>query len=139
MGGICLNGHSIVYQQADKVDANSVAGFLCELRKKHSEKCKINVIWDRAGYHRDKAIQEFAKGLGIVLHYLPPYSPNLNPIERLWKLMHERVTYNRYYATFKEFTEATLTFLKTIGRQKTILRNRITDNFHVMHSPLFAS
>lgn len=139
IGGICLHGHRIVYQQADKVDANSIARFLCKLRNKHPEKCKIHVIWDRAGYHRDKAIQEFAKGLAIELHYLPPYSPNLNPVERLWKLMHERVTYNQYYATFKEFTEATLNFFKTIRREKIILHNRITDNFHVLHSPLFAS
>ena len=139
MGGICLTGHRLVYQQADKVDANSIAGFLCQLRKKHSEKHKVHIIWDRAGYHRDKSVQEFAKGLAIELHYLPPYSPNLNPIERLWQLMHERVTYNRYYATFKEVSAATLSFFKTIGREKTVLRNRITDNFHVLHSPLFAS
>lgn len=138
MGGICLNGHHIVYQQADQVNADSIAEFLCELRSKHPEKCKIHIIWDRAGYHRDQAIQEFAKNLAIKLHYLPPYSPNLNPIERLWKLMHERVTYNRYYATFKEFTQATLNFFKKVGRQKLTLRNRITDNFHVLHSPLFA-
>ena len=139
IGGICLTGHRFIYQQADTVDADSIARFLCELRRKNPGKHKIHVIWDRAGYHRDKEIQIFAKGLAIELHYLPPYSPNLNPIERLWKLMHERITYNRYYGTFAEFTAATVNFLKTIGRQKTILRNRITDNFQVLHSPLFAS
>jgi transposase len=139
IGGICLDGHRFVYQQADKVDADSIAAFLCELRRKNPGKHKIHLIWDRAGYHRDKGIQEFANSLAIELHYLPPYSPNLNPIERLWKIMHERVTYNRYYATFTEFTEATLKFFKTIGRQKIILRKRITDNFHVLHSPLFAA
>jgi transposase len=138
-GGICLTGHRFVYQQSDKVDADSIAGFLCELRRQNPGKHKIHVLWDRAGYHRDKEIRIFAKSLAIKLHYLPPYSPNLNPIERLWKLMHERVTYNRYYATLTEFTEATLNFFKTIGRQKKILRNRITDNFHVLQSPLFAS
>lgn len=138
MGGICLNGHRIVYQQVDQVNANSIAGFLCELRNKHPGKCKIHVIWDRVGYHRDQTVQEFAKSLAIKLLYLPPYSPNLNPIERLWKLMHENLTYNRHYATFKEFTEATLKFFKTIEKQKTALKNRITDNFHVLHSPLFA-
>lgn len=99
IGGICLNGHHFIYQQADKVDADSMAAFLGELRRKNPEKHKIYLIQDRAGYHRDKDIQEFAKNLAIELHYLPPYSPNLNPIERLWKIMHERVTYNRYYAT----------------------------------------
>ena len=139
IGGICLDGHRFVYQQADKVDADSIALFLVELRKRHPEKCIIHLIWDNAGYHTDKSIQAFAKGLAIKLHYLPPYSPNLNPIERLWKLMHESVRYNKYYASFSEFTDATIGFFKSIGRKKSILSSRITDNFQVLHSPIIAS
>lgn len=138
MGGICLNGHRFIYKQAKQVNADAIASFLSELRKQHTGRCKIHLIWDRAGYHRDRGIQQFAKDLGITLHYLPPYSPNLNPIERLWKILHEEVTYNRYYETFSEFSEATIKFLKNIGRRKLLLRSRITDNFHVLHSPLFA-
>lgn len=139
MGGICLNGHRFFYQQADKIDADSIALFLVKLRKRHPEKCIIHLIWDNAGYHRDAAIQKFAKALAIKIHYLPPYSPNLNPIERMWKLMRESVMYNKYYASFVEFTEATISFFKNIGRKKSILRARITDNFQVLHSLIFAS
>jgi hypothetical protein len=39
-------------------------------------------------------VHAFAKELGMRLHYLPPYSPNLNPVERMWKLMHENIRYN---------------------------------------------
>lgn len=136
IGGICLNGHRFIYQQADKVDASAIASFLVKLRQLNSGKYVIHVIWDNAGYHRDEGIQKFAKHLGIKLHYLPPYSPNLNPIERLWKILHEEVRYNRYYGTFADFTSATLHFLKTIGRKKIILRKRITDNFQILHSPI---
>ena len=139
MGGICLDGHRFFYQQANEVDADSIALFLVELRKRHPEKCFIHLIWDNAGYHRDESIQAFAKGLAIKLHYLPPYSPNLNPIERLWKIMHESVRYNKYYGSFSEFTDATIGFFKGIGRKKSILRSRITDNFQVIHSPILAS
>lgn len=139
IGGICLNGHRFFYQQVDKIDADNIALFLAELRRRHPEKCVIHLIWDNAGYHRDQSIKEFAKGLAIKLHYLPPYSPNLNPIERLWKLMHESVTYNKYYEKFSEFNDATVGFFKSIGRKKCILRSRITDNFQILHSPLFAS
>jgi transposase len=83
IGGICLDGHRLVYEQADKVDANSIAAFLCKLRKLNPGKHNIHLIWDRAGYHRDGGIQAFAKSLAIKLHYLPPYSPNLNPIARV--------------------------------------------------------
>jgi transposase len=139
MGGICLNGHRFIYKQADQVNADAIASFLSKLRKQHPGRHKIHLIWDRAGYHRDRSVQQFAKDLGIELHYLPPYSPNLNPIERLWKIMHEQVTYNRYYETFAEFSQATIGFLKAIGRRKLLLRSRITDNFHILNSPLFAS
>lgn len=137
--GICLNGHRIVCRQADRVNADSTAAFLVTLRKRHPEKCKIHVIWDNAGYHHDKRIKAFAKALAIELHYLPPYSPNLNPTERLWKLMHESVTYNKYYEKFTEFNQAILRFLKTIGRKKQLLRSRINDNFQQLHPPNFAS
>lgn len=139
IGGICLNGHRFVYQQTDNVDAYSIASFLLELRRANPGKYFIHVIWDNAGYHRDAEIKAFAKGLAIKLHYLPPYSPNLNPIERVWKIMHEHVTYNKYYESFSDFTDATINFFKTIGRKKNILRSRITDNFQVLHSPQFAS
>lgn len=139
IGGICLDGHRIIYQQTDKVDAYSIAGFLCQLRKRHPGKHKINIIWDNAGYHSDAALKEFAKSLAIEVHYLPPYSPNLNPIERLWKMMHEKVSANKYYENLFDFTEATLNFFRNIGKNKSLLRSRITDNFQILHSPVFAS
>jgi transposase len=136
IGGISLNGHRFIYEQANKVDAPAIASFLAKLRRLHPAKHVIHVIWDNAGYHRDKEIQKFANDLAIKLHYLPPYSPNLNPIERLWGILHEEVRYNKYYGTFSEFTASTIHFLKTIGRKKSILRKRVTDNFQILHSPI---
>ncbi len=139
IGGICLNGHRFTYQQAGSVNASAICDFLWKLRKTNPGKFNVHVIWDNARYHRNAEVKIFARELGIKLHYLPPYSPNLNPAERVWKLMHESVRYNRYYGKFSEFTEATLGFFKGIGRKKCILRERITDNFQILNSPLFAS
>lgn len=139
IGGICLKGHRLTIHQVDKVNARTFCDFLWKLRQANPEKYYLHVILDNARPHRSDEVYAFAKALGIKLHYLPPYSPNLNPIERVWKLMHESVRYNTYYGKFSEFTEATLGFFKSIGRKKTILRERITDNFQVLHSPLFAS
>lgn len=138
IGGICLDGHRFIYHQVDKIEAYSVCEFLWKLRKDNPGKFYVHVILDNAGPHKDEGVQAFAKELGIKLHYLPPYSPNLNPIERVWKLLHEDVRYNKYYSTILEFTDATLGFLKSIGRKKKILRERITDNFQILHSPMFA-
>lgn len=139
IGGINLTGHKFHFEIVDKVEADTIALFLSQLRKKHSDKPIIHVIWDNAGYHRDIRIQDFSEALGIKLHYLPPYSPNLNPIERLWKVMHEHVTYNQYYKKFQDFKFSVVRFLKTIGRKKKLLKSRITDNFNLLQSPMFAS
>src|ERR1700678_93939 len=139
IGGISLNGHRFTYQQVDKVNAYTICGFLWKLRQTNPGKYRIHVILDNAGYHRNDEVKEFAKELGIKLHYLPPYSPNLNPVERVWKLMHEAVRYNQYYGKFSEFADAALGFFKGIGRKKCILRKRITDNFQILNSPLFES
>ncbi|CAK2111697.1 transposase [Vibrio crassostreae] len=51
---------------------------------------KIHIISDEAGYHRSDLVRDAAFVLNIELHYLPLYSPNINPIERLWKVMNEK-------------------------------------------------
>ncbi|AGI74779.1 putative transposase (plasmid) [Octadecabacter arcticus 238] len=69
----------------------------------------------------------------IHLIQLPPYCPHLNPIERLWAVMHQHVTHNRAYPTQKLFTEAILKFLrKIIPEQWHNFRNQVTDNFHII-------
>jgi transposase len=54
----------------------------------------------------------------IHLIQLPPYCPHLNPIERLWAVMHQHVTHNRHYPTRKQFADAILAFFReTIPRE----------------------
>jgi transposase len=74
----------------------------------------------------------------FVLHILPPYSPNLNPIERVWKLMNERIRNNEIFSTFKKFKDAVIGFFKDEWDKITIdeLRSRINDNFEEL-KPLF--
>ena len=49
---------------------------------------------------------ELAKKLNMELMFLPPYSPNLNLIERLWKLVKKECLYSEYYETFNDFKGA---------------------------------
>lgn len=139
IGGINLSNHQIVYNMVDTVNIDSIEKFLYNLRKNHNPSLRLHLVWDNAGYHRAEKIVDIAKKLNIKLHYLPPYSPNLNPIERLWKIMHEYVTYNQYYEKFRYFRDAILNFFKTIGRKKRLLRARINDNFNLLQAPNLAS
>ena len=89
-----------------------------------------------------KAVTEYLKTAKIQLHFLPPYSPNLNPIERLWKWMKERVIYNTYYREFEDFRSAVFGFfstLATLGTNSILgqdFRSRVRDKFRPIHAPV---
>lgn len=129
IGAINLDNHQVEYSQVDWVNAESIKAFLEQIMTANPGVKKIHLIWDNAGYHKSKEIKGFVENTKITLHYLPAYSPNLNPIERLWKIMHEQVTYNRYYEKFSDFTEGILSFFKNIKKFHPIIQSRINDNF----------
>ncbi|KKM62387.1 hypothetical protein LCGC14_1522190 [marine sediment metagenome] len=69
----------------------------------------------------------------IHLIQLPPYCPHLNPIERLWAVLHQYVTHNRYYPNQKQFADAILAFMReTIPQEWTKFRDKVSDNFRVI-------
>ncbi len=90
IGAIDLdNIEAAVFGQFDTVNSEAVTEFFKKVRDNYSPMNVIHMVLDGAGYHRSQEVVKEAEELGIKLHYLPPYSPNLNPIERLWKVMNE--------------------------------------------------
>ena len=86
--------------------AESIIQHLQLLRDAHGEKGTIYFILDQAPYHRAEVVAREAEKLNVILKFLPTYSPNLNPIERLWKVMNENVRNNRLYKTPKTLNRA---------------------------------
>jgi transposase len=66
----------------------------------------VTLVLDNARYQRNKVVQALAAELGIVLLFLPSYSPNLNLIERLWRFIKRKAAYGRYHPTFADFRGA---------------------------------
>ncbi len=82
---------------------------VCELLKKLAElklAIPITLVLDNPRYQNCKIVQNLAEELGIELLYLPPYSPNLNLIERLWKFVKKKCLYAKYYEDFSQFSSA---------------------------------
>ena len=133
VGAIQL-GHlsEAITSQYETINAESIMSFMDKIREKYDTKT-IHLILDQSGYHRSLLLPEYASKLNIKLHFLPPYSPNLNPIERLWKVMNEKVRNNRFFKGAKDFKEAINLFfdniLPSIGND---LDGRINDNFQLL-------
>jgi len=117
------------------VDAVSTISLLSAIEKLYPKKRKIHVFLDNARYHHAKMVQEWMKRpeCRIVLHFVPTYCPHLNPIERLWGLMHKHVTHNRCYAKFGNFCLEMLTFLREeVPKNWQKYCDSVTDNFRII-------
>ena len=64
----------------------------------------IYLFLDNARYQRCKLVQKYAKAIGVNLVFLPPYSPNLNLIERFWKLVKKELG-SAYFSNFSDFSK----------------------------------
>jgi transposase len=74
---------------------------------------KIYIILDNARYYHSEVVKNLLKEHPrIVLKFLPPYSPNLNIIERFWKILKQKVVYNKFYLKFDDYRIKVLEFLE---------------------------
>jgi transposase len=93
-------------------------------KERHSE---VVLLIDNAPWHAGRVIEEaLGENPHLRLKRLPSYSPQLNPIERLWKALRRRATHNRLFDTLadlKRSLRASLCYFQTMrGRVKTLLR-----------------
>jgi len=130
-GAIDIDTMETVVSFNAKLNKESTLDFLEQLRKKRP-KGWIYLVLDNAGYYNSDDVREYATAMGIVLLFLPPYSPNLNLIERLWKYFKKIALYNRYFETFEAFTKACKDFFKNIRFHKSALTSLLAENFEVI-------
>lgn len=107
---------------------------VCELLKKldTNTTLPITLVLDNARYQRCKLVTSLAAELNIELLFLPPYSPNLNLIERLWKLVKKECLYSKYYDNFFMFSNAIKTFLDNMRQtHQQKLDSLLTLNFQM--------
>ena len=104
-GAMGINGQLITYQN-EKFDAESFRIFMEKLllhtvvgHTKEGKRKKILLVLDNARYHHAKILQPWLERMSdlLELFFLPPYSPDLNAIEMLWKKTRRNVTHNRFF------------------------------------------
>ncbi len=105
-GALNLKTGQLVNQEAPTFSAQTFGDFIRYLLQ--STQGKIFLILDNARWHRSKELKEFfeANQPRLIFIFLPPYSPELNPIERVWRITRRKVTHNRYFPSTEDLRVA---------------------------------
>lgn len=102
------DGKFLFRRETDRFNAITFWNFLRALQGMSRRKGRrVVVITDNAKYHHALLHKDWRErhAANFALDYLPPYSPELNPIERVWKLTRRRCLHNRYFARLEEVIE----------------------------------
>jgi transposase len=134
-GAINLETGQTSMLDVPSVDRISTIRLLMAIAAAYPKKRLIHVFLDNARYHHANQVKAWLAepGCRIRLHFIPAYCPHLNPIERLWGLMHKKVTHNRSHNKFADFTQAVLSFLRDdVPQNWRTLCDHVSDNFRII-------
>ena len=130
-GAINAETYEITIIESDTVDADSTINLLSAIDQKYPCASAIKVILDNARYHYSKKVKEYVATSRIDLVFLPSYSPNLNLIERLWKLFKKKVLYNTYYENINAFRKGCIKFFRNIDDCRVEISTLMKAEFHL--------
>lgn len=131
-GALDIDNMELTINEGDSVNAQSTIELFQQLEKKYPESKRIVIICDNAAYYRSNLVREYIRDSRITLKFLPPYSPNLNLIERLWRFMNKKVRDNKYYEKFSDFKNALFGFFKNLHLYKNDLKRLLVKKFHII-------
>ncbi len=131
-GALNPRNHDVTFREDKSINAESTIKLFGQLEGRYPNAPNIYCIADNAKYYRNKAVKAYLETSRIRLIFLPPYSPNLNLIERLWKHLKKKRCNNKYYEKFADFKTAILSFLENIGDEEAELCTLLTENFRVI-------
>lgn len=104
---------------------------LKNIRETYNDDKEIVIIMDNAAYNRSYLVQEYAKELNIKIIYLPPYSPNLNLIERIWKFLKSKLK-NKYIEKYEDFKLWINDFCKNFSKYKNEVKKLISNKIQII-------
>ena len=131
-----LNAHAptqVHLDETDCVNAQSAQRLYEKILAAHPEG-PVYVVCDNARYYKNKALTAWLADKRLVQVFLPPYSPNLNLIERLWKFLRQKIIDTAFYRTKGQFKTAVLDFFDRLPEYGQDLASRMSLKFHVLDS-----
>lgn len=123
-GAVSLSSGKFVHSMCETFDAVTFETFLKTLLRHRSRDTRMVLVLDNARYHHAVLLKPLLRKYRAVLTllFLPPYSPQLAPIERVWKLARRLATHNRFFATLDDVLTAVSTCFDRWKRPNAVLR-----------------
>lgn len=131
-----LNAHApsqVYFDETNCVNAQSTQRLYEQLLAAHPQG-PVYVVCDNARYYKNKVLTAWLAGTRLVQVFLPPYSPNLNLIERLWKYLRQKIINTAFYRTKGQFKTAVLNFFHRLPEFGQDLASLLTLKFHLLDS-----
>lgn len=134
LGVLDLKNFSIITTLTEKkCSTERIVEFVQKIKKKYPNQ-DIVIILDNAQYNHANYTTVYAELSNIELFFLPPYSPNLNIIERLWKFSKKKLVHNVHYEKFEQFNDKVYEFFDNLGKYRKELKCILNKKFQIIHT-----
>jgi putative transposase len=122
---VWATGSLLVSEPQQRTNSNLFLTHLDDLRRRLRGYTRIHVICDNASFHKSLHVKKYlgAWNHRIQIHFLPAYSPETNPIERVWWHLHETITRNHRCATMEELASLACEWLASNNNHYADMRN----------------
>ena len=117
-GSFNLKTGNLISSFHDRGNAEATIEHLKKVRASYSENIPLAFFIDNASWHKTIAVQEYCEQNKISLLFLPPYSPEFNPIERVWSFLKSKIR-QRFFRTAKIFKNFVFDLFTNINKTDT--------------------
>jgi len=131
-GAINIKNYEAIAREDERINAQSTLELFKQIEEAYPSASTIYVIADNARYYRAQIVSEFLKTSRIRFKFLPPYSPNLNLIERLWKFLKKKVINSCYYESYDIFKKTIMNFFENIKEYHEELKTLLAEKFQII-------
>lgn len=124
-GTVDVSSGKTLIELSDRMKTENFEDFLIYVLAEYPGK-KIEFVTDNASWHKSKALKPFLEiNPRLKISFLPPYSPELNPVEKLWKWLKSSISHNRYFKKIGELKDKIREFGYSINQQKGLVLRRV--------------
>ena len=126
----------VLLDETTCVNAQSTRRLYEQLLAAHPDTARIYVVCDNARYYKNKELRAWLADKPICQVFLPPYSPNLNLMERFWKYLRQKIINTTFYRTKDQFRTAVPDFFTRLPEFGPDLASRLTRKLHILDAQL---